>query len=333
MMYQFAIQVILILIIISSVIAYIGNYVGRYFGKKRLSLFGLRPRYTAIIFTIFSGIIIAGLTFVTVIFISRDARTAFFGLEKLRGQISEARKELASSKEQIRSYAGLLEQNIKDMEKTKDEIQKLQKTRAALNKEIEIATSRKVIYNANEVIYKTVFAGGGGKIKAEGDIAKVLKYLVQNLKDYKISRIKYDDGDYNATVSYLANINSEVVFRVISNKNLTPGGMLFIRFEVASNELLFHKGDELAKAFISGKLNLADSEMRVRELISKAEDAAKNKGVLPDLAGSLGYYPYQKIYDAIRRIRGYGTLTKVSILAEADIYSAGPLEIDLNVLP
>jgi hypothetical protein len=55
--------VIILLLALCGFVAYIGDLLGRRFGKKRLTLFGLRPKHTAIILTVATGVLIAGLTF------------------------------------------------------------------------------------------------------------------------------------------------------------------------------------------------------------------------------------------------------------------------------
>src|SRR5205807_5436908 len=54
---------ILLLLVLCGFIAYIGDLLGRRLGKKRLSVFGLRPKHTAILLTIVTGVLIASVTF------------------------------------------------------------------------------------------------------------------------------------------------------------------------------------------------------------------------------------------------------------------------------
>ncbi len=55
--------VILVLLALCGFIAYLGDLIGRRLGKKRLSVFGMRPKHTAILLTIVTGVVIAGVTF------------------------------------------------------------------------------------------------------------------------------------------------------------------------------------------------------------------------------------------------------------------------------
>ncbi|MCC6731473.1 MAG: DUF3084 domain-containing protein [Chthonomonadales bacterium] len=49
-------------VLVGGVIAYTGDLIGRRFGKRRASIFGLRPKHTAILITTVTGVLISGLT-------------------------------------------------------------------------------------------------------------------------------------------------------------------------------------------------------------------------------------------------------------------------------
>jgi len=55
----YGIVLIAVLAIMGGAIAYIGDKLGTRVGKRKLSIFGLRPKHTSIIVTIITGILIA----------------------------------------------------------------------------------------------------------------------------------------------------------------------------------------------------------------------------------------------------------------------------------
>ena len=55
---ELGVLLIPLLILLSGAIALVGNAVGRNIGRRRLSLVGLRPRYTAQIVTVVTGMLI-----------------------------------------------------------------------------------------------------------------------------------------------------------------------------------------------------------------------------------------------------------------------------------
>jgi uncharacterized protein (DUF3084 family) len=84
-MYGFII--IVSMVIFGGLIALLGDRVGMKVGKRRLSLFGLRPKYTSMIITVCTGFFIAGLTLLILTVMSEYARTAIFRLQSIEHEL------------------------------------------------------------------------------------------------------------------------------------------------------------------------------------------------------------------------------------------------------
>src|SRR5256885_6931437 len=92
---------LLFLLAVSGFIAYTGDLLGRRFGKKRLTAFGLRPKHTAILFTIVSGVFIAVLTLGTAFGISPTVRQALTQGEALVRRNSRLRHSIRALSGQV----------------------------------------------------------------------------------------------------------------------------------------------------------------------------------------------------------------------------------------
>jgi len=90
---MFGAQLILILVIMGGAIAFLGDKLGSKIGKKRLTIFGLRPHYTSILMTIVTGVVVAGATMGILMVSSTSVRTALFGMEKIRTEIVTLNKD------------------------------------------------------------------------------------------------------------------------------------------------------------------------------------------------------------------------------------------------
>lgn len=90
---MFGAQLILILVIMGGAIAFLGDKLGSKIGKKRLTIFGLRPHYTSILMTIITGVVVAGATMGILMISSTSVRTALFGMEKIRTEIATLNKD------------------------------------------------------------------------------------------------------------------------------------------------------------------------------------------------------------------------------------------------
>lgn len=84
---MYGITLILILAVMGGMIAFIGDRLGTKVGKKKISLFGMRPKHTSILMTVITGIFIVTATMGVMTITSQDVRTALFGMEKLKAEL------------------------------------------------------------------------------------------------------------------------------------------------------------------------------------------------------------------------------------------------------
>ncbi|SJZ47099.1 DUF3084 domain-containing protein [Selenihalanaerobacter shriftii] len=145
----------IILIIISGLIAYIGDQIGMKVGRKRLSLFGLRPKHTSILVTILTGILITTITITFLLITSRGVRMALFNMEamvkelntlsrkvevkddrlsEMQGEIDAKGKELNNLKKQKGNIQKQLQQTIDEYKSAKEKLKKSQKELERLTK-------------------------------------------------------------------------------------------------------------------------------------------------------------------------------------------------------
>src|SRR5271154_1944315 len=96
------IVLIIIIVMVAGLIAYIGDRVGHQVGRKRLTLFGLRPKYTSTIVAVGTGMMIALVVTVTAIVLSDYARAAFFHLSEINNKVNELQAQADALEKQVR---------------------------------------------------------------------------------------------------------------------------------------------------------------------------------------------------------------------------------------
>jgi uncharacterized protein (DUF3084 family) len=111
---MFGLTLIAVLVVMGGIIAYIGDWLGSKVGKRKLTVFGLRPKHTSILFTIVTGIIIAGVTLGTLSIASRDVRTALFGMEALKAELTGLSREVAAKSVELDASRSALETKTKE---------------------------------------------------------------------------------------------------------------------------------------------------------------------------------------------------------------------------
>lgn len=98
---MYGVVLIFVLVITGGAIAFIGDRLGTKVGKKKMSIFGLRPRHTSILVTIVTGVMITTTTLGVMSIMSENVRMALFGMEKLNRSMQQAKSELAEASAQL----------------------------------------------------------------------------------------------------------------------------------------------------------------------------------------------------------------------------------------
>ena len=139
---MYGIILVLTIALLGGVIALLGDRVGMKVGKKRLSLCGLRPKYTSMIITVVTGILIAGTTLLLLTLVSNDVRTALFRMKALQTELVQTRSDLDEAKTRLRQ----VEAETKALQESKVA---LEIERDRLHKEIEAYAGEVALQRAN----------------------------------------------------------------------------------------------------------------------------------------------------------------------------------------
>jgi len=93
----YGLGLVLMLVVLGGLIAFIGDRIGMKIGKKRLSIFGLRPKYTSILITIITGIVVAGTSVLVMSIVSQDVRTALFRMHEIQATLASTQEQLTTA--------------------------------------------------------------------------------------------------------------------------------------------------------------------------------------------------------------------------------------------
>jgi hypothetical protein len=88
-------------VIVAGLVAYIGDRVGHQVGRRRLTLFGLRPKYTSTIVAVATGMLIAlSVTFAGLL-LSSVFRNAVFRLGAVNAEITELQSQAVALRKEV----------------------------------------------------------------------------------------------------------------------------------------------------------------------------------------------------------------------------------------
>ncbi len=113
---------ILGLVVVSGLVAYVGDNVGRKVGRKKMRLFGLRPKYTSIIVAIVTGMIITAITISTLLIFSKDVRIMLFQLEELQEDLATAQADIEKVQQVLDATSMQLDNTKTDLVKVETEL-------------------------------------------------------------------------------------------------------------------------------------------------------------------------------------------------------------------
>ena len=87
--------------LVAGIIAYIGDRVGHQVGRKRLTMFGLRPKYTSTIIAVATGMLIALSVTLLSLVVSSQVRMAFFRLGQINARINDLQAQATAMQKEI----------------------------------------------------------------------------------------------------------------------------------------------------------------------------------------------------------------------------------------
>lgn len=233
---MYGIILILVLVTMGGGIAYIGDKLGTKVGKKKLSIFGLRPKHTSIIVTIITGILITSSTLAILTLASENVRVALFGMERLNQQIKESEtnlKQITAQLEQVNlereeTVAALTKAQAdyqavsRDLAKSKQQIaqledtkNRLEETKAALNQRVASLSDERAILEADigKLNVLTQKLSEGIQFVREGDILYRSGEIIAN------AVLSYDD-DHNKITSAMAAIVQQANQNILDRLNI-----------------------------------------------------------------------------------------------------------------
>jgi hypothetical protein len=249
------ILLVLFIVCLAGAIAYVGDRVGHQVGRKRLSLFGIRPRYTSTIVAIGTGMLIALVVTVGAVVANNNVKTAFFHLTAVNSRVT-----------QLQAQADLLEKHVRKQALVVG-VGDLMNDRWAI---IPFNAPFAQRYDITNAYYKDTTAYvnrtylPAGLRKNSTSPEEVSRLMHDFVQDYRLS----------AMLS-----QGPVVLVATADQNLFPNDEVHFRFDPYIDSVIFAAGQPIASIIVpaSPNVNLRLELLRLRDQVS-AEAA---KGGMP----------------------------------------------------
>jgi hypothetical protein len=346
---EFNWPLIVIIVLISAAVSYIGDSVGKKIGKKRISLLGLRPRYTSTVITIVTGVGVALATLSAAVYSSDSVKMAIFGPNIMARQMTELMNEVRTRQSELDDMTFELITAQSELSSVKDEKAEVEKAVAALREETEnlkagLAEMKegRVIVFQGEMLAQTILEPGADGYEVDAAVETLVRLANEYLHRRIIEAWKVDAEDAPAVVvtdkmrSVLINAlrapGGRKVFRLTAPSNIVMGQTLEGTVNVFDSSLIYAKDEVLMKDPVYGWRNHGEAADILYTMLKQINGFAVAKGVLPDpYLGTVGNLDTLDFYDIVDQMVELGGGGVITILAAEDIYTEGPVRVRIEV--
>ncbi len=306
------ISVILVLMAMGGIIAYLGDKIGTRVGKRRLTLFGLRPKYTSVIITICSGTLIACLTVATMAVLNENVRVALFGLSRLHAEMDRLNEDIAAKNEE----------------------------REILINSISAIREGTVIFRAGQVINTAVVDAHMDKETAAGVLANILNDINGalcerlNVQDKDAVVIRVRPEDFEKAVTEIVGAEDKKLIRIMAAGNIILGESAVVTFDIHDDVILYKEGNLILEKNLDEYQNFQNLDLKLLRFLKEVNQVSQEKGVLPDpITGDVGELDSREMMDTLQRIHDLDGKCILRAIAKKDVTTAGPVVITVKVIP
>lgn len=310
---------VVVVVVVSGLIAYLGDLLGRRMGKRRLSLFGLRPKHTAIVMTTITGMVIAFLTIASLLAISSSLRDMFFHAEQLvkdnkiyqikNGELRDQNIRLSSSRTTLTRE---VVEKTKQVQSAREEVQRAMNARDAARSRVDDLENKIKIEQAELRDLRET----GQLTKAQlKDISNRLKVRVAELlrrkaelreKDTELAQKENDlaakTRDLNLKIAALdkAEIDIKKAEATINDYEKTICAQKDLRDKLVkttkrylTNDVVLPQGQELSRTVVDCTISPQKIHDELISLLDKANSEAKESKA----GSSEGGHAIRLVYD------------------------------------
>lgn len=293
------------LILVSGLVAFIGNLVGRNIGRRRLTLLGLRPRYTAQIITIVTGMMITVVTLAVVLLVSNDARQALFHLREVQQQTRALEVQIAQQEADLRALQ-----------------------------------LRDIIYMNDQEVLRTLINGRAPLDGIRRQVQAFLALAAQAARqrgaapgpDGVVVRLVPSGQTAEAVAQDIAERGQPMIVRMIAGENTVRGLPLRATIIVFPNVLVFRAGETIASRRLDGRRTRAQVEAGLLDLATQVAITARRRGIISPPFALASSPPDVRIdpvifLQTLDRVLASRVAVDVRAMAQADANTVGPVQL------
>jgi len=306
------ILIILFGTLVSGLIAYLGNQFGRYIGRRKMSVFKLRPRHTSILITVVTGMMIFLVTTLLAVVVSKPVKTALFEYDALQKNLKDLTQRVAELNKRLQHTPFIISVN---------EILAVGKVRCGGTPDAVRRQLEALLSEANNYVIMKNVAGArssGQNLQVPPD-TKLVGYFPDEYRDLQ-EKIAKERG-----------ITGIILFADWNAGPLQQTGCRFRRFEI---KRIFRKDEVILRQEFNGRESTDKILLELLNFLQiKLQAAAEAKGMLRNPQATMFEMTLNEILAKRQEIKSYGRTVDVKVIARKDIDNIDPLDVRLQVEP
>jgi len=327
---------ILFFFIVGSFISFLADNIGKRIGKKKIVIFNLRPKYTAVLITSITGGIIAIISVLLFSFLSKDARIYLFEMNKI----------------------------VKQMDFYRNEVKILQDRYTELTRDISVLIQTThmgdIVFIKDQPIYIYSFYNDGNKehlYSAINNLKRIVvdKYKIhlpkgkvnidknQKYKEeiYLNDIVRVDEAEIRDVMKQIMERKGKRLALIFTSKrNIFIGEYVDVNVFLLEDKLLVPANTILEYVEITDPTDIEGNFALIMNSISKLQENLIDKGKLyiPQENSIGGRIPFEKVVSIIVEIKEKYGFTKskrkfkILLINKQDIYTAGSFDLILKTI-
>jgi len=290
------------IVALAGIIAFVGDRVGHQVGRRRMTLFGLRPKYTSTIFAVGFGMLIALVVVGIVAWFNEEARQALFSINTLRAEI----KTLTAQREDLLQF---------------------------------VREAPLVFRNGEPISRPVIVSTTDDEATIERNLSELFSVVadhyshIPDVQPYPKDITPAQQAKLAALARQIKTYAPDDAIVVpVAGENIFRHGSMSISFDVYRDSMIYRKGDAIASVRVSDGHDLAAAGAGLQQLRIAITDNAINHGMPPTIADTpdASVAAFEGAYRKMTATRGPVVLRA---LAARDIKASGPLTTELAVAP
>ncbi len=282
-----------------GVIAFLGDNVGRFLGKRRIRIFGVRPRYTSMFLAVLVGVLIAILTVLVLSVASKDVRTYLFGMEQLKRERARLLKEI-----EVLS---------------------------------ELISRGQLVYAVGQPIYIGPLEKPNDLDKVLKDVRQVVSTRIRRLSvilnqpvpdELLVDPLEYSEEELERIKD---SIRKREVVIIYAKRNVFLGDKILLGFKLVDDRIVFHRGDVLMELELNGNEPFQEILALLIDSLQRLQEVAIERGKipLPQEGGVGGKLELTQLIDIAERVKNKGKPVRVKFVVNKDVYVADTFSVDI----